>query len=116
MKILVLNSGSSSQKSCLYEISNSVPNDPLVPLWEGKIEWHGQIANAEVKSSGGAVHTGQAQITSREKAVEHLLGTLWNGETRVIASPKEIDVVGHRVVHGGPRYERPVLLSPEVKS
>jgi acetate kinase len=116
MKILVLNSGSSSQKSSLYEIDNSVPDDPPIPLWEGKIEWHGQIANAEVKSSGGVVQATQAKISSRENAVEHLLSTLWTGKTRAIASSKEIDVVGHRVVHGGPNYEQPVVLSPEVKS
>jgi acetate kinase len=116
MKILVLNSGSSSQKSSLYEIGNSVPDDPAKPLWEGKIEWQGEIANAEVKNSGGVVQTAQLKISSREKAVEHLLSTLWDGKTRAIASPKEIDVVGHRVVHGGPHYEQPVLLSPAVKS
>jgi acetate kinase len=116
MKILVLNSGSSSQKSSLYEIGNSVPDDPPTPLWEGKIEWQGEIANAQVKNSDGVVQTVQVKVSSRENAVEHLLSTLWDGQTRTISSPKEIDVVGHRVVHGGPNYEQPVLISPKVKS
>jgi acetate kinase len=116
VKILVLNSGSSSQKSSLYEIGETLPEDPPAPLWEGKIEWHGDIAEAEVKKSGGLVQKGQVKVSSRGKAVEHLLGTLWDGMTRTVASPAEIDVVGHRVVHGGPKYAEPVLLTPEVKA
>ena len=44
MKILVLNSGSSSQKTCLYEIGETLPVDPPACLWEGKIEWDGDDA------------------------------------------------------------------------
>jgi acetate kinase len=47
--------------------------------------------------------------------VEHLLSTLWSGETHAIAAASEIDIVGHRVVHGGPKYEQPVLITPDVK-
>ena len=116
MKILVLNSGSSSQKSSLYEIGENLPVDSPAPLWEGKIEWRDEVAHAEVKNSRGILQKGQVKVSSREKAVEHLLGTLWNGEPRTVTSPAEIDVVGHRVVHGGPKYAEPVLLTPEVKA
>jgi acetate kinase len=116
MKILVLNSGSSSQKSSLYQIGEAVSDDPPVPLWEGKIDWSGKVAQAEVKNSRGVMQKDNVKVSSREKAVEHLLGTLWDGKTQAIASPAEIDVVGHRVVHGGPKYEEPVRLTPEVKS
>jgi acetate kinase len=116
MKILVLNSGSSSQKSSLYEIGETLPDDPPTPLWEGKIEWHDGVAEAEVKSARGVVQKDQVQVASRAGAVEHLLGTLWDGKTLTVTSRTEIDVVGHRVVHGGPKYEEPVLLTSEVKS
>ena len=46
MKILVLNSGSSSQKSCLYDIGNVLPDDPPACLWQAKIEWEGEVAEA----------------------------------------------------------------------
>jgi len=55
-------------------------------------------------------------VSSRAETVEHLLGTLWDGETRAVTSRAEIDVVGHRVVHGGPKYEEPVLLTPDVRA
>src|SRR5438094_4845429 len=116
MKILVLNSGSSSQKSSLYEIGGTLPDDPPAPLWEGKIEWHDEVADAEVKNSRGVAQRDQVKVSARKKAVEHLLGTLRDGKTRTVASPAEIDVVGHRVVHGGPKYAEPVLLTPEVKA
>src|SRR6266699_356045 len=116
MKILVLNSGSSSQKSSLYEIDETLPDDPPTPLWEGKVEWHGEDAEAEVKGGRGVVQKDEVKVSSRAEAVEHLLGTLWQGKTRAVTSRAEIDVVGHRVVHGGPKYEEPALLTSEVKS
>jgi len=116
MKILVLNSGSSSQKACLYEIAEAVPENPPPCLWEGKIEWDGDIADAVVKTSNGATRRARVKVASRAAAVEHLLTTLWSGETKAVRAASEIDAVGHRVVHGGPKYEQPVLITPEVKA
>ena len=116
MKILVLNSGSSSQKSCLYEIGECLPEAPAPCLWEGKIEWDGEMAEIEIKVRGGGVQRDQLNAPARGEAVKRLLDSLFTGKTRVADSPAEIDVVGHRVVHGGPRNEEPVLLTPDVKS
>ncbi len=116
MNILVLNSGSSSQKSCLYEIGDSVPDDPPACVWEGKIEWEGVVAEVSVKNAKGVARKARINITSRAHAIEHLLGALWKGDARAVSAPSEIDVVGHRVVHGGPHYEEPVFITPEVKS
>jgi acetate kinase len=116
MKILVLNSGSSSQKSCLYEIGDSVPDDPPACLWEGKIEWDGNAAELSLKNASGVVRKGRTSIVSRARAIEQLLSGLWDGDVKAVSSPSEVSVVGHRVVHGGPNYEDPVLITPEVKS
>jgi len=116
MKILVLNSGSSSQKTCLYEIGEAIPADPPDCPWEGRIEWDGADAMALIKNSRGVRRQDRVKVSSRAQAVEHLLISVWNGKTQSLGSPSEIDVVGHRVVHGGPRYEEPVLITPEVKS
>jgi len=115
MKILVLNSGSSSQKTCLYEIGETLPFDPPACLWEGKIEWDGEFAAVTVNANG-VTQRDRLKVSSRVDAVEHLLTTLWSSQTRVLASSSEIDVVGHRIVHGGPHFEDPVLITPEVKS
>jgi acetate kinase len=116
MNILVLNSGSSSQKSSLYNIGETLPDNPPTPLWEGKIEWHDELAEIEVRNAHGLVQKDHVQVSSRSRAVEHLLGALWNGKTRAVASPAQIDVVGHRVVHGGPNYEEPVVVTSAVRS
>jgi acetate kinase len=115
MKILVLNSGSSSQKSCLYEIGDALPDDPPARLWEATIEWNGESARVEIKNAKGFAQTRQTNVSSRAQAIGQMLDTLWDGEASVVESPSKIDVVGHRVVHGGPQFEDPILISSEVK-
>ena len=116
MKILVLNSGSSSQKGCLYEIGAKLPNHPPAPLWEGKVEFGGGTAAVAVKNSQGVVHKEQIQVSSREQVVRRLLNTVTDGKEPALASLREIDAVGHRVVHGGPHFEEPVAVTPEVRT
>ena len=116
MKILVINSGSSSVKACVHEIGWTLPDSPPPALWEAKIEWLDKTAEIVVKNSSGAFHKNQIAVTSREQAGRDLLSALWSGDARIIKSAAEIDAVGHRVVHGGPHFEEPVLLSPEVRS
>lgn len=116
MKILVLNSGSSSQKACLYEIGKTLPIHPPPCLWEGRIEWGSDTAMISVKNSQGGVQRERLKISSREQFVRHLLGMLDAGPARAVGSVSEIDVVGHRVVHGGPHFEDPVVVTPEVRS
>jgi acetate kinase len=116
MKILVLNSGSSSQKSCLYEIGKTLPEHPPVPIWEGKIEWNGDHANIQAQNSQGAQLKNTVKVSSRSDAIERLLDTLWCGELRVLSASSEIDVVGHRVVHGGKDFHKATAITPEVKS
>src|SRR5215469_6639291 len=116
MKILVLNSGSSSQKACLYEIGETLPDNPPTCRWEGKIEWGGDSAAIMVKTSEGIVQKEQLSVTSREQAIRHLLLTLVTGSARAINSASDIDAVGHRVVHGGPNFEDPIVVTPQVYS
>jgi acetate kinase len=114
MKILVLNSGSSSQKACLYEIGPIPPDVPPAPLWEGRIEWRERSASISVKNYQGAAQKEELPLSSRKEIVRYLLSTAWRGNTRTISSVSEIDAVGHRVVHGGPHLEEPVTLTREV--
>ena len=116
MKILVLNSGSSSQKSALYEISGMLPEHPPQPAWQGKIEWDGDQADIEAQNSQGARHEARVQVASRSSAIGQLLDTLWHGQVRAVSAPSEIDVVGHRIVHGGQEFEEATLVTPPVKS
>jgi acetate kinase len=116
MKILVLNSGSSSQKACLYELSAPLPDDPPEPLWEGKLEWREQRATLEVRTSSGTNFKENLKKSGRSEATAHLLNELASGKTRVLASLSQIDVVGHRIVNGGRSFNRPVAITAEVKT
>ena len=55
MKVLVLNSGSSSQKSNLYEVGDTIPEEPPEPLWTATVEWDGEMASSSVKGPDGTV-------------------------------------------------------------
>lgn len=94
MKILTLNAGSSSEKTSLFQIGDSLPADPPEPIWEAENETHAE-------GSGD---------------VEKLISTIWSGPNRVLESPDEIAVLGHRVVHGGREYRESVRVTPEVKA
>lgn len=116
MKALVLNSGSSSQKSCLYEIGDTLPDYPPGCLWEGKIEWAGGQAEYSIKNSHGISRHDAIPTGSRGESIERLLKSLWSGDTQVVSGPADINVVGHRVVHGGPKHFEPALVTPDVKT
>jgi acetate kinase len=116
MKILVLNSGSSSQKSSLYDLREPLAALAPEPLWQGEIEWSGADANIKIATSAGAKIKEEVKASSREEATRQLLATLWDGSTRVIDSLAEIHVVGHRVVNGGPVYREPALVDAKVKA
>lgn len=116
MKILVLNSGSSSQKSCIYDVGNTLPANPPEPIWQAKAEWDGQRAEIEVQSSLGEKRREQVGIESRNQIVGLLLDTLCSGQKPVISNFSEIDAVGHRVVNGGPDYQQPVIITPELRA
>src|SRR5260370_18447510 len=116
MKMLVVNWGTSSQKSALYEISGSLPADPPVPSWQGQIEWDGDQAEIQVQNSKGANRKQRLQVESRRHAIEQLLGGLWSGDARVVSGPAEIHVVSHRILHGGKDFEQATVIPPELKS
>ncbi len=118
MKILVLNAGSSSQKSRLYEIDGSLPGEPPAPLWKADADWTGHQETAEVEISTARSQTQHESLptAAREGIIKHMLETIWSGPTKVIDQPEEIAVVGHRVVQGGPEYRQTTPVTPEVKA
>jgi acetate kinase len=116
MKILVLNSGSSSQKACFYEIGGTFPDHPPIPLWQGKIEWSADTAAIIVKNSQGVTFKEEVPVSSREQVIRHMLRTDCDANARAIASTLEIDAVGHRVVHGCAHFKKPVIITDKVRA
>ncbi|HLZ62826.1 MAG TPA: acetate kinase [Ktedonosporobacter sp.] len=118
MKILVFNAGSSSQKSRLYDIGESIPDRPPAPLWEADADWTREkdATDITIKAASGQKIEERLPTTARAEIIEPMLKSLWSGPTRVIGGPADIAVVGHRVVHGGQQYRQPTLVTPAVKA
>jgi acetate kinase len=118
MKILVLNAGSSSQKGYLYDIADDkLPTEAQQPLWEGKVNWTQDrgVAEIEVRTATGEVLKESIYGDSRKAHVAYMLYSLSRGATKVVSNLSEIDVVGHRVVHGGLDYRNSVIIIEDVK-
>ncbi|MEM7760896.1 MAG: acetate kinase [Cyanobacteria bacterium P01_A01_bin.40] len=115
MYILVLNAGSSSQKSCLYQVETELPAAAPEPLWEAHIDWTvaSDYGSLTIKSNG---FKQQTKLADRDHALPTMLNTLIQGETKVLERLEQIELVGHRVVHGGAQYSQPTLITPEVKA
>jgi acetate kinase len=110
LKILVVNSGSSSLKYSLFDTARPVP------LLEGAVEKIG---------SGEAVHHVRTPEIRKDLPAEGIatvgdafavmVGTLADPEIKALGSLGEINAVGHRVVHGGKRFSSSTVISDEVK-
>jgi acetate kinase len=118
MMVLVLNAGSSSQKSCLYRLGELLPDTPTEPLtqplWSAHLDWTVADDRGLLTVTSNDIQQ-ELPITQRNEALEVLLKTLIEGETRVIDSFEQIDLVGHRVVHGGAKYSEATVITAEVK-
>lgn len=117
MKILVFNAGSSSQKACLYEITQ-ITQQPPKPLWEASVDWSHNPGIAEIKVKTVHHQSLYQEIStqSRLEVISYLFQTLIQGSTQVITHLSEIDAVGHRVVHGGQKYRQSVIIDADVKN
>ena len=115
MKVLVLNSGSSSQKSALFELGPESRESPVPALWEGKLQWDGEREETHIRNGTGSEirHDGKAGV--HRASIAAMLENLWDGPTAVLRSRSEVAVIGHRIVHGGAKLTEPVRITPEVK-
>jgi len=115
MKILVLNSGSSSQKSALFELGRDASDDPVLPLWEGKLQWDGDKEELHIRSRSGNEIRREGKTGVHRAALESMLDHAWSGPTAALKSPDEIQIVGHRIVHGGSKLTKPVRITSQVR-
>ncbi|MCX5964545.1 MAG: acetate kinase [Cyanobacteria bacterium] len=114
MNILVLNAGSSSQKMAFYNLTYPLPDRPINPLWKASIDWD----QWELKITNHNGETIQESIaeTDRFLVLSQTLDRLCSGSTQVIQDLGEIDIVGHRVVHGGRDYRESIVIDQQVKA
>jgi len=115
MKILVLNCGSSSLKFQLVETDEELARAGRDrSLARGGIENIGGMAVLKYEALGQKPRRETAEILEYKVAVEHCLALLARSEINVIRERTEIAAVGHRVVHGGERFQSSVLIDDKV--
>lgn len=107
-KILVLNCGSSSIKYALYNM------DDQSVITSGGIEKIGLPDSFITVKLNGEKHKMEKPVKEHTEGVQWIFEVLTAGEYAVLSHLEELDAVGHRMVHGGERFNKSVLLTPEV--
>lgn len=108
MKILVLNCGSSSIKYKLFDMESKEV------IAQGGIEKIGLKGSFLKFSHGSDKVVLEGEILEHKSGIEYILGVLTSDKYGCIKSLDEIDAVGHRVVHGGEKFNKSVLITDEV--
>lgn len=109
MKILVLNCGSSSIKYQLFEM----PAAKVIA--KGVVDKIGLKGSAIIhQKSNGPKIPFEGEILDHQAGFEYLLGILSSKKHGSIKNLKEIDAVGHRVVHGSEEFKKSALLTDKV--
>ncbi|MDD3218699.1 MAG: acetate kinase [Lachnospiraceae bacterium] len=109
MNVLVINCGSSSLK---YQLINS---DSEAVLAKGLCERIGIDGSRIVyQPAGGEKEVTESPMPTHQQAIQLVLDALMNEKTGVIKSLSEVEAVGHRVVHGGEKFAKSVVIDDEV--
>ena len=108
MNVLVINCGSSSLK---YQLINS---DSEAVLAKGLCERIGIDGRLVYQKTGCDKEITEAAMPTHKEAIQMVLDALTNDKTGAIGSLKEVNAVGHRVVHGGEKFAKSVVITDEV--
>ena len=108
MKVLVVNCGSSSLKYQLIDMETEKV------MAKGYLEKIGLPDSFLTHTVNGEKHKIEKEIKNHEQGIELVLEQLLHSDYGVISDLKEIDAVGHRVVHGGEKFSGSVIITDEV--
>ena len=118
--ILVFNAGSGSQKVALFVI-DSDSKSPSDPVWQAAInsttpgQPEGYLV-AQITSQRGKEEIRIPRDSPWPEKLETLIRASWEGQAAVLERPEEIDLIGHRVVHGGLEFSCATRVNPRVES
>jgi len=109
MKILVINSGSSSVKFQLFDMETEKP------ICRGIVEKIGtNMAILKMKPPSGEEYRDSGEILDHRTAISRILLALVDSRFKIMETIDEVDAVGHRVVHGGESFTGSELVTPSV--
>lgn len=108
MKVLVINSGSSSLKYQLIDMANETV------MCKGLCERIGILGGSVTHKANGKEWTVKVSMPTHAEAFNQMLELMTSGGSAVVQDKSEIDAIGHRVVHGGEKFSGSVLITEEV--
>ena len=112
MKVLVLNGGSSSFKCWFADLPpGPLPDDPMPPLWTARADWshHSGIAEVRFTKADGAPVDREWKAETHASVLDPVLKA-------ALEEHSSVDIVGHRIVHGGAKYRDPAALTGDVRT
>ena len=110
MNVLVINCGSSSLK---FQLINSESEQVLA---KGLCERIGIDGSLTYQPEGGEKVKSDKAMPTHTEAIQFVIDALTDADTGVVKSLSEIGAVGHRVVHGGGKFAKSVVITDEVKA
>jgi acetate kinase len=108
MNVLVINCGSSSLK---YQLINSDTEEVLA---KGLCERIGIDGRLVYQKAGLGKEITEAAMPTHKEAIQMVLDALTNEKTGAIKSLKEVDAIGHRIVHGGEKFASSAIITDEM--
>ena len=111
MNVLVINAGSSSLK---YQLLNPATGALLAKGLCERIGIDGKFTYKPQLEGKEAIKAADVAMPTHNEAIAAVLNALVDEKNGVIGSMKEIDAVGHRVVHGGEKFAKSVVITDEV--
>ena len=109
MKILVVNCGSSSLK---YQLIDMETEEVMA---KGYLERIGLEDSFLTHTVNGEKHKIEKKIANHEEGIKLVIEQLLDKDYGVIKDLSEIDAVGHRIVHGGEKFSKSVVITDEVE-
>ncbi len=109
MKILIINSGSTSIKFQIFKMDNEQT------ICKGLVDRVGNNSVIKIETSVFKKEF-NINVENHKQGLETVLNLLTSDDTGILKDISEIDAVGHRLVHGGDKLTRPMLITPEVVS
>ena len=113
MKILVINTGSSSIKYQLFDmdLNKAMASGILEKIGETK----GRLTHYAVSKTGKREKIiKEGEVEGHQEGLNQIVTLLLDKELGVINDISEIDAVGHRVVHGGESFRAPMIINNDV--
>ncbi|WKC88271.1 acetate kinase [Borreliella japonica] len=112
MKILIINTGSSSLKFTIYQYENS---KKLITGIIEKIKSQKSIVKI-INTDGSITERFEKGIENHQKAIKKMFKLLLNSNLKILETISEIKIIGHRVVHGGSSFKNSVILKTSILS